>query len=1087
MKQDNHPKQQLPAPASNHVRSRLFYGIITMLLLIVATGLTLPLVLNSDSIKQKIQTAVAEQTDGQVTFQTIGLSYFPRPAVELNDVTVAVPNRAQGTVAALRVAPKIISLLAGKFQLARLELDTPQLSLDLPEIKANKAPAPLYTFATVEKSLTKTLEPFTPMISGLKLQINEARLTISQNKQKLVEIEGLNLQGGVSTTSPPSAQVNLQAKVSALNIYRGDHQEMIKNINLRGNVKMIPSDRIAFTLDRLALAEPNLELKGSLALASTEPAIALKLSGKDIDADAVRKTVLALAGDTTPIKEIFDYLRGGRVPQISFSSHGKNLDELGDLNNILIEGQLQDGKVSIPNIKLDLTEVTGDVTISNGVLQGNRLSARLENSLGREGSLKIGLPKGNDLFQLELLVDADLAQTQPILQRIIDNPTFVAELKKITNLQGTAHGWLTLGDDLNDINAKVDASDVNLSATSQRAPWPITITKGQFAFNKAEIDLRKLSGTLGQSHFDELSCQFLWKNDLSLHITSGKLHAAMAELFPWLASMEGVREKLKDIKQVTGQLDVSAIEIQGAFNKPSEWKFASTGTVKDLFVNTSMLPDTVTFESGQFNVDRKQFTFNKLRTANQDAVLTLTGKLNGFPPQLEGIELSVDGRMGPQSLEWLSNALKVPKSYELHAPISISTANISWQPDAMASFNGAISIEKGPTITADVDYYPEQLQLHQLTIKDQYSNANISYTRNKNQRDLKYSGNLERETLQALFVDSQFSGGRLEGDFAVTVPQDGKSGVTTKGQLIGENLPIPISSVDMVNIDKITLKADSQQVNVDITKLTWKKLTWEPVNARISFNKNSTDIRFAKAKLCGIDSPGIFSISGKTFYFDMTLEGTGLNVATSYSCLTDNQVKMTGTLDFSSHVTASGQLNELVDSLKGPLEMNFSNGLIERDKLLSRTLEVLNVTEIVKGRLPNLATKGLAYTTMTLQGEFRNGNLLINNYFMDGETLDLVGNGKIHLQEETVDVQLLAAPFKTADTIVRNIPGVNYLLAGSLVTIPVSISGNLADPKVEVMSVSAIGSSLYNLAKRTIKSPFKLLELINPWKKKDEK
>ena len=124
---------------------------------------------------------------------------------------------------------------------------------------------------------------------------------------------------------------------------------------------------------------------------------------------------------------------------------------------------------------------------------------------------------------------------------------------------------------------------------------------------------------------------------------------------------------------------------------------------------------------------------------------------------------------------------------------------------------------------------------------------------------------------------------------------------------------------------------------------------------------------------------------------------------------------------------------------------------------------------------------------MSLQGEFQNGKLIINNYYMNGETLDLIGNGEIHLEDETVNAQLLAAPFKTADTIVRNIPGINYLMAGSLVAIPVSISGDLADPKVEVMSASAVGVSLYNLAKRTIKSPFKLLEMINPWSKQDKK
>jgi len=102
---------------------------------------------------------------------------------------------------------------------------------------------------------------------------------------------------------------------------------------------------------------------------------------------------------------------------------------------------------------------------------------------------------------------------------------------------------------------------------------------------------------------------------------------------------------------------------------------------------------------------------------------------------------------------------------------------------------------------------------------------------------------------------------------------------------------------------------------------------------------------------------------------------------------------------------------------------------------------------------------------------------------MDGETLDLVGTGTIDLEKENIDAQLLAAPFKTVDTVVKYLPGINYLLGGSLVTIPVSVTGPLDDPQVEILSASAVGSSLYKLAERTITSPFKLIEKIFPWGK----
>jgi hypothetical protein len=395
-----------------------------------------------------------------------------------------------------------------------------------------------------------------------------------------------------------------------------------------------------------------------------------------------------------------------------------------------------------------------------------------------------------------------------------------------------------------------------------------------------------------------------------------------------------------------------------------------------------------------------------------------------------------------------------------------------------------VTIESGPAITADVDYSPSQLQVHQLTIKDQYSDATMIFDRINDRREGKFTGRLEHETLQTMFTETAFSSGRLEGDLAVSVPPTKQAAVTVKGQLTGDNLPLFLPSGDKVNIDHVMLQGDGSVIKVDITRFTWENLNWTPVKAIVSFKENSAEIKFIEAKLCGIDSPGTISTTGDTISVDMALNGKNLDVATSYSCLTNGRVKMTGNLDFSSKITARGQVDRLVKGMQGPLQMTFSNGVIQQDKMFSRTLDVLNVTDIIKGELPNLTSNGLPYKTMTLQGRFQNGKLIIDKYYMDGETLDLLGKGEFNMVEKTINIELLAAPFTTANTIVKNIPGVNYLLADSFISIPVSISGTLTDPKVTVLSASAVSSSLLDLGKRTIEAPVKLLDAINPWSKK---
>jgi uncharacterized protein YhdP len=166
--------------------------------------------------------------------------------------------------------------------------------------------------------------------------------------------------------------------------------------------------------------------------------------------------------------------------------------------------------------------------------------------------------------------------------------------------------------------------------------------------------------------------------------------------------------------------------------------------------------------------------------------------------------------------------------------------------------------------------------------------------------------------------------------------------------------------------------------------------------------------------------------------------------------------------------------------MEGPLAITFRNGVIEQNKMLAAILEVLNVTEIVKGRLPSMSTAGFKYTTITVEGQFGNGKFRIKKLYMDGETLDILGYGEIDMEQETVKMELLAAPFQTVDTIVKYIPGVNYLLGGSLVAIPVSVQGKLADPRVWVLSPASVSKSLLNLGARTITFPFKLIESIIP-------
>ena len=99
--------------------------------------------------------------------------------------------------------------------------------------------------------------------------------------------------------------------------------------------------------------------------------------------------------------------------------------------------------------------------------------------------------------------------------------------------------------------------------------------------------------------------------------------------------------------------------------------------------------------------------------------------------------------------------------------------------------------------------------------------------------------------------------------------------------------------------------------------------------------------------------------------------------------------------------------------------------------------------------------------------------------------MEIVGQGEIDLADRKISLTLLVAPLKTVDRITKLIPLVSHIFAGTLVTIPVKVQGDLKDPRVTPLSPSAVGAELLAMMKRTLGLPFKIIESLGPRKKEE--
>ena len=1054
-------------------------GIVLLVMLLLAAALLVAEhFLSSSAIKGKIQQTLLARTAIQIGYEKIGIGYFPSLTLELHQLAFSIPDRLNGKADTLRISPKITELLTGKLDLGKVELDRPDINLELAEPQTAQHPAETDISPGSKESQVISFASLLHVLPALQLNIADGRFSVASGTRKFTG-EHMDLSMGGAVENARSGRATLKMSLAELAINLGERRELIKDVKLKGTINAVDGNIIC-QLDQLAVVNPALTLVGNLTMAQVNKGIALKLSGTNINVDATRKTALALAGDISPsVSEIFTYLVGGTVPQIQFSSQGKSISELGNLKNIRIEGHLQDGAISVPAIEMSLTAVNGDVVIADGVLTSTGLSARLAGSTGHSGMLKMGLAEDNDLFQMELMLSADLGQMQPILKRIIKKPGFKREIDRITSLKGTGAGKLVLGDSLADMNARIENADINLSFDYQRVPYPISISKGSVNLTKNQVELRGMNATVGRSMVSGLSVTANWLKNVHLDIHAEHSGLSLDELYPWLDSMKDVQPFLNNFKEISGRLDLYSASFTGDVGAPKQWSYTTAGSVRGINLKANEFPGTIKLAKGNFKLDRTQLTVQELVAEALDANLTLNGVVSGLSSISEKkVDITMDGTMGQDSVMWLQDTFKLPEAYAIRIPVTLKGVRVSGQSEKATLISGGVSVKGGPQLTLDIQYKPEELKVEKLTVKDQYSEAGMTFLSGRDGLELSLTGLLRSETLEGLFVDPKLGKGRLEGDVSVYLPKKSKTGASAKGHLKGTNVLIPFASGEEVSIEQVLLKADGPGVRADATNLTWRDFTWSPLTATINFERDKLMIKVDQAALCGIDSSGVVNITGKDFDLDITLQGKNLNVGTSYTCLTQGRVKMTGKMEFVSRIKAKGEMGELIRKLEGPLNVTFRKGVIEQNRILSTLLEVLNVTEIIKGRLPNMTTSGFNYTIITMDGQFRNGKLLVDKLFIDGETLDVLGFGEVDIKKKTINLELLATPFKTADTIIKYLPGINYLMGGSLVAIPVSVKGDPANPRVSIMSPASVSKGLLDLGARTLKLPYKVMESI---------
>jgi hypothetical protein len=927
-------------------------------------------------------------------------------------------------------------------------------------------------------------------------------------------------------------QAEVQGSFPKLTLLREDNEIVIKGTSMKGLLQM-DKDTTAVSLKELDLDYPRLELTGNLSVEKTPKKVSLHLEGRGMDVSSTREAVLALAGEIPITQKIFNIVRSGTIPLITFRSQGSSFGDLGKTESFTIEGNMNEGNIYIPGADLDLKEVRGDVVIKNGILKGENLEARLEHERGHEGKLKLGLKGGDAPFHLDMIVESDLTQFPPLLKRFVKNKDFIKEVNQISDIKGKALGRLILGENLKNVRTKIDISEINLTAHYQRIPHLLEINRGKLSYDGGEIGIQNLDGSMGKSSFSGLTLQLALGKDPHLEILSGETHISMDEIYPWLLSYKTLRDALKDFKSVHGDVSLSTIEVNGPLMKPKNWKYKMSGKVNKLDIDSTFFPDTLSVEKGNLEGSKDRLTFTETQANILDASFTISGTLHEPFEGLGKTDLTGRGTFGPKTTEWFSDTINLPSEVRVRSPLSLTEANMSWERDGKTTFKGNFAFQRGADVSVELSTGPEGFIIHNLTMKDEESHASLMLNLGKETNDFQFAGNVSQATLDKVFTREIFLNGWLRGDFQTHILKNQPLQTTARGKLEGEDIVFPWKLNVPLKMSSFSFTGENSKLLVEPTKFTWgessmvltgdvnfasegflldmdlsadeiafdtiksafdkgeddekdetswglplmgditltadsftyKQFAWKPLLAHISFEKNRVNASVKEASLCNISSTGSLGISPQDVSLDLQFVSSNQDLEPVLTCLWDKKGWITGNFNLNGNVTAQGKGEALTESL------NYRGGV------LAKVVAYLNVTEIFMGTLPDMTKEGFAYKSITGLGSLEGNTLVLKEVIIDGASMKLASQGDINFIDQTLDLMILVSPLKTVDRFAGNIPLLKDITGGTIVTIPLKVTGDFENTKITYAPQSSVGSGLLGIMKKTLKFP---VELINP-------
>jgi hypothetical protein len=277
-------------------------------------------------------------------------------------------------------------------------------------------------------------------------------------------------------------------------------------------------------------------------------------------------------------------------------------------------------------------------------------------------------------------------------------------------------------------------------------------------------------------------------------------------------------------------------------------------------------------------------------------------------------------------------------------------------------------------------------------------------------------------------------------------------------------------------------------IRLQADQFTFAGFTWSPLHAVTSLSSRGAQTEIEQGAVCGITTVGRIDFVDEMAGLDLSLSATDGDLQSTTLCLTNNRYAISGRYSLQARVAGQGTRETVAPALGGEFAFSARDGQFVQsptvDSVLEKTFDYLNHTGDFDVSFPDLHRESFPFQSIGGHGRLEGLTVVMDEVTVQSLLFTLGGNGRVDFANNAIDARGLVSVRTPGNTITGRIPVVGSILDGSILGIPVRVTGSLESPDVTYLAPADVGAELLNMPMRILGLPLEAIHLFTPGRRR---